>query len=183
MKTSITLLAGVALCTGAMAQTYVEGGIGSSHISQNCEAVASCEHNTTGFKLILGYHVHPQVAIEASYVNWGQVNFDGPLDGRGDSTVTGYGLGAALSLPINPQWSVRGRLGVAGNHYDSSATLSGPVHIGVSKTKTAFQYGVAAQYELAKGFAVVGSYDGSQANDTSQNVDVNLFSIGVRYTF
>lgn len=178
----IVLAALVAVASSAaFAQGYtVEGAIGSAHINEDCSGVPNCSNNSTGYKLVGGYGLSKNLAAEISYISYGKASASA-YNTQVDVKTHGFGIGLAYQLPLNEQFNFTLRGGVASNH--TSVSSSGIVNISDSKSKTALTLGLGAAYALSKSLSVTAGYDISKANDTTGDMNVSLFSLGLKYGF
>src|SRR3989344_2541792 len=77
LMNKITLAAALlALATSASAQltnkAYIGGAFGASNVAVECGFPYSCDNDDTGYKFYAGYKVHPQIAIEGGYIDFGK---------------------------------------------------------------------------------------------------------------
>lgn len=123
----------------------------------------------TGFKLIAGIRPLDWFGIEASYVNFGEVE-QGPLSVESDG-ITGFGV---FFVPVGPV-DLFAKGGVIS--YDTDVKLR---NIGnLRDDGTDFAYGVGAQFRFLS-LSVRAEYE---AFDIDNVDDANMLSIGVTYTF
>jgi len=73
---------------GAHAQVYIEGALGATNLDADCDGVVSCDNNDTGLKLIGGYKVNPNLAVEFGYLNFGKASARASTYFYGDTDIT-----------------------------------------------------------------------------------------------
>jgi hypothetical protein len=123
----------------------------------------------TGFKLIAGIRPLDWFGIEASYVNFGEVE-QGPLSVESDG-ITGFGV---FFVPVGPV-DLFAKGGVVS--YDTDVKLR---NIGNRRDDgTDFAYGIGAQLRFLS-LSVRAEYE---VFDIDNVDDANMLSIGVTYTF
>lgn len=147
----------------------------------------------TAWKLYAGYQFTKYLGVEAEYVDFGRYNFNGtatvPPVGfafNGNVKIDGYGLVGVGTLPLSDSFSVLGKLGVFYSHESGSLTVLG-LSAGGSDNKTRATYGVGLKYAFNHNLSVRAEIErfpgmGSSSGNT-ENVNVNLYSIGVGYKF
>ena len=197
-----TLIAGaVALLSlsgaSAFAQTYVGIGLGASHASHGCGAVAAtgaefgCDKNDTAIKLIGGYQLPGTPwAGELTYFDLGKFKANG--DGFGAETKDSYwGLGGAYRPSFGSGWGGVARVGAAYGSSKVDYSLAGPNGtIAGGHTKDGWHpyYGLGVNYELAKNVRIEADWDNTKITSqvpsfgSSTNI-VNSYTIGASYSF
>ena len=189
MKKSTTVLVAIAaacVAPGVFAQAtatigYVSVSAGPSHISVDCSGTSSCDDNGTAARVLFGYKIIPNVAIEASFASLGKVKATVPVDGDSiNASIKGQaiGVGVAALLPFgsNNAWTAIGRLGVASVRTTVGAS-SGSVSANDSETKAQTYVGLGLNYaftqNLELGVAIDTTqiqYDGDKSTVRSYNV-------------
>lgn len=190
MKSNIIIAAvAVALTAPLAAQAqsaYAGANIGRAEQKINVDTGfgnASEKENTTGFKLYGGYDFTPNVGIEGGYVDFRKV----------EKSALGYGISskphalyvaATGTLPLNEQFSLFGKLGIARSHTSFDAWGPGFTD-SASDNQTTPVIGVGASFALDKKISFVAEYEnfGKVAKDGSDNVKADLLSVGVRFKF
>lgn len=124
----------------------------------------------TGFKFIAGIRPLDWFAVEASYVNFGEVD-DGPLAADTDG-ISAFGV---FFLPVGPI-DVFAKGGLIS--FDSTVKVDSGVSIR-RDDGTDLAYGVGVQFRLLS-LAVRAEYEKFDIDDFE---DANMFSIGLTYTF
>lgn len=185
-----TLMAVVA--GGASAQVYLEGAFGSSNLEVDCTGASRCEKSGTGAKLIGGYTVNPNIAVEVGYVNFGDAKFAGyttvPRLGYGYADVTYkstafYIGGAARGELVRGLWGVA-RLGLA--QVETKADVRfGSLAGSTSDTGANALFGLGLEYAVVPKFKVTAGVDFTQSPIAEGNTTatLRLLSIGAQYKF
>jgi OOP family OmpA-OmpF porin len=120
-------------------------------------------NSSTAIGVLGGYSFNQNVAAEVAYTNLGSADYYG-------TSITGhvFSVAAVGSLPLNKDFSLLGKLGVA------SSTVEVP---GYSESKTDLTYGIGAQYNVSKTVGIRLVYDSFKVG-SSNTKDSALISIG-----
>jgi len=189
MKKSLIAAAGIAaaiLSQGAMAQAYVSGHVGASHVSGlDCSGVASCSTGGTSFRFTGGYKFAKGISGEIGYIDFGKAEASDTVDGihvNVFAKAQAFTLGAAFEFPFNEQFSAGARLGAA----SVKTTLGGSAegfNVSMEETQTKPYYGLFATIAVAKNFKIEAAADFTQAEFDGESNNVRSLSAGVRYEF
>ena len=179
-KTTIAALlaaSGLVVSSAAMAQGkpadtgfYVGATLGQSDIDFDCSPF-SCDTKDTAFRILGGYQINRNFAAEIGYHDFGKVT----INGVGDVKANAFELVGLGMYPINPQFSVYGKLGF----YRGEAK-----GFGDKETNTDFTYGLGVQYNFNRQLGVRGEwqqYKGVGGDDV--DADVSVLSVGVVFKF
>lgn len=211
----IIALSLLALATSAFAQGtgfYVGGSVGQSNTKFKNEDFSlandedlsplspfvseSKDRHNTAWKLFAGYNINQYVGVEAGYADFGtaKYNYTGVngLDGSGERKAeqSSWFAAAKGTLPINEQFNVFGKLGVARNRVKASYAfdIGAPFNISDSgsSSKTSLLYGVGAQYNFSEQVGIRVEYEnfgkfGNEADTGRTKVD--MWSAGVTFNF
>lgn len=173
----------LALATSASAQlankAYIGGAFGASNVAVDCGGVASCDNNDTGYKLYAGYKVHPQIAIEGGYIDFGKSKISVGSFGVGSIAVDGFLVNAAGRLPFTRELTGVGRLGLA--FVDTKA--SGLPYGNRTDGSTNAYFGLGLEYSFNKNLRASASADFTTAEIGGDDSTVRLLSIGLQYDF
>jgi OOP family OmpA-OmpF porin len=184
MKKWILGVALAAAAVGAQAQVYVTASGGLSSASVDCEGY-SCDKSAMGFKLLGGYQVMPNVAVEAGYYNLGKWTASVPLGSSTVKTVmktAGFGVGAALSADIAPKVHVVGRLAVASMSTKFSASLAGSSG-SESESNMAVLFGLGVGYALTKNLSIDATIDVGKHDFDGESGSARVFGLGLTASF
>lgn len=173
----------MALTGAASAQltnkAYIGGAFGPSEVSVECGFGRSCDNSDTGYKVYAGFKVHPQVAIEAGYIDFGKSNINVGSFNLGSLAVDGFLVNAAGRLPLTRELNGVGRLGLA--FLDTK--VSGPALVNRTEGSTKPYFGLGLEYAFTKNFKGSASADFTTGELDGDEGSVRLLSIGVQYDF
>jgi OmpA-OmpF porin, OOP family len=165
---------------------YLGGGIGEAKAKEWCDTggvagvtITSCDNKATAWKIYGGYQINKNFAAELSYlktddftatVNLGALS----IPGSGD----GYSLGiAALGiLPVNQQFSVFGKIGIAQTDTETRATLGGTT-VTIGDDGSDAHFGVGLMFNFTRNWG--GRLEWERLNDSK----IELLSVSVQYRF
>lgn len=171
MKKSLLTFALTALSIAPVmaAESYAVLDVGQSSLS-NCTGCS----NPSGVRIGAGYQYKPNLAFEASYAALGNST------DRAGTTAKFQALqfAAIISLPLSDAFALTGKIGVASTMLDVIG-FQGATNINAT-------YGVGAQFNISKQFAVRAQYEnlGRFGNtNTTGIVDAALFSAGLVMNF
>lgn len=168
--------------------------IDSALASQGYHSSSSADSWSTNGGLRLGYQFTPNFALEGTYDRVGNMGVQSTLSSPMADTAMGnwksYGLGLhALGIvPIDPQWSVYGRLGVEQWHTSLNLTsnVGGPTSLSNSDNSTSLALGAGVSYALTRNVdATAELIHYTHVGDPSSTgrTGLNQFSLGLRYHF
>jgi OmpA-OmpF porin, OOP family len=192
-KTTIAALvavSGVALSSEAFAQAkpadtgfYIGASIGQSSSSDGCSdlpAGVSCDDKDTAWKILGGYQINQNFAVEIGYTDLGKVEASG-FGINASVETTAWELVGIGSFPINNQFSIYGKLGFY------RAESEGRSNIGVSAddTNNDLTYGLGVRYNFTRNLGVRGEWQrySKVGGDAIGESDVDVLSVGVIYKF
>ncbi len=175
---------------------YVMGAVGQARTSFQSEmdaaligagatgVVSSGKDNATAYKLAAGYQFNANGAVELSYLDSGKFSYTATVAtpaGFGTATgkATGWSLVAVGILPIDSQFGVLGKLGVADIRSSVSAIGAGGF-AAASGSKTRATYGLGVKYDLTNAVFLRGDWDSYKS---ALNKRVSVWSVGVGYKF
>lgn len=169
--------AGCAASAGALAQDvgwYLGGSLGQATFTEWCvdaPTVLACDDKTSAWKLLGGYRFSRNLAVEATYVNWGEV--DGTVSGVGTVSAdqTSMGLAGVLSFDVTPQFAVFGKAGFLMTEQETRGLNT------VQRDETEFHYGLGARFGFTPNWAARAEWE------KTEKLKVDMLSIGVEYRF
>jgi OOP family OmpA-OmpF porin len=207
MKKLMVMAAGLLVAGAASAQWY--GGVSAGVTSTSFDASGltitgatafsiSKDEKDTGYKIQAGYQFTPNWGVEFGYVDLGKIsavnNMTAPGVGflRSDGKADGWNAVAVGTLPLSNGFSLLGKLGTIYSTAKANISVGGAVVIPAG-TQTSFKksewnwtYGLGVQYDINKTLSVRGEwerFDGLRPSDTSNKLDVNLYSVGLNFKF
>jgi OmpA-OmpF porin, OOP family len=186
MKHSIIIAAIAALAAPLAAQAdnaYIGANVGRAEQKISIDST-SIKENATGFKLYGGYDYTKNFGVEGGYVDFRKVE-KSALGYGASSKPSAIYLAATGTLPLNEQFSLFGKLGVAFSHTEVNAWAPGFFGNTTTKNQTNAMIGVGASFALDKKISFVAEYEnfGKVAKEGGDSVKADLLSVGVRYAF
>jgi opacity protein-like surface antigen len=185
MKKQAIILAALIGAASAQAQSsepfYVTVAGGSTHVNLDCTGASSCDTSDTGGKLVGGYRLGKGFSVELGYVGFGKFR-------ASDSTLavtlkpTAILLGGAYALPLNGDWGMNLRLGVAQVKTKADVTSSS-VSGSASESKAKVYAGVGATYAVSPTVKLELGVDSTNAEIVGQKGAVRLISLGATFAF
>lgn len=131
------------------------------------------------FRIAGGYHFNPMFAAEIGYTYFGESTVTGPL-GSATLNASSFQVAVVGSLPLNAQFDLIGKLGLAANSAKASNTLG----TSTSTSQSSVLFGVGAQYHVNSQLAVRAQYeDYGNFENVSSPMKATTFSLGVTYDF
>lgn len=150
---------------GGQAKTSIENN------SFNNSTVTSS--NPSGWGVFVGHDFNSNFALEGEYLNLGEIKA-----GASSAKSTGVSFSGVGSMPLNPNFSLFGKLGVA-----MITGKPGGAYVGNEKTSKAMTYGLGAQFNLDSSVGIRLGWDKYKFNDSGLNGDASLTSVGVLFKF
>jgi OOP family OmpA-OmpF porin len=191
---AIAAFAGAAaLSQAALAQErgfYLGGSLGQATLTEWCDTTAAppgftlpaCDDSDTAWKFFGGYRVNRYFAIEASYVNWGEVSgvVRSPTGQTLNISAEQWSTGVAVvgTLPLGPQFSVFAKAGFLKTEQEirrSTATSSSTVE----GDEDEFHYGLGATFRFTRNWAARVEWESTE----KQKLEAQMFSLGVEFRF
>lgn len=176
--TTITSVAAALAVLGMSAATAAEGfyiggaGMQSRFDSDNFD-VEDVDDEDTGWKAIAGFRLHPNFAVEGSYVSFGNASapstaLGGPLDAEANA-MSLFGVGLAPMGPVD----LFLKAGMA--RIDADGTVGA---VAFEDKAWEFAYGAGIQWNLGN-LALRAEYE---KFDTDVIGDLDVISLGVTFT-
>jgi OOP family OmpA-OmpF porin len=147
---------------------YAGGSMGGQSYPNTLNGNATSGSALSG-KLFGGYQVNPNFAVEAGLTELGAVNSPGGQVDSYGSFVDAVGI-----LPLSPQWSVLGRVGVAHMAVNTPTGDDGG---------NGLKVGLGAEYALSKTVAIRGEWERYQLNAFGDKPNADQFTVGVKVGF
>lgn len=186
MKKLIFVL--IASATG-MSAAYAQGpyvGFGIATATHNDHIPGTTSSNSDGYKasgkLFGGYDLDKTWGIEAGYTDFRKSNANYTLNnatGNARTDGNAYYVAGKATAPLNDQFSVFGKLGVARTKVSLSA--SDPM-LNASQSKTGLYAGLGGQYNLSKQVALTLEYE-RYGQSTNYGPKPNVWTVGAKYNF
>ena len=180
---SALITAALAAPLAAQAEgAYVGGSIGRAEQKADV-AGYSFNESTTGYKLVGGYDFTKNFGLEAGYADLREISISGN-GARASSKPQVFYVAGTATMPIDEQFSVFGKAGIATAHTKLTASFNG-FSDSASDNQTTGVIGVGAAFHLIKNISFVAEYEyfGKVARDGGSSIKADLLSVGVRYKF
>lgn len=164
-------------------------GIGAVQAKYKLESEDySGKDSVSSAKLYGGYQFDTRFGLEAGYVDHGKAR--GSFISYGDTVdfrvkARSFYLAATGNLPVNEQFLLLAKLGVAFNRVKDSGTVNGVDTIPVSYNRTTSLIGVGAAYAFTPNWMAVVEYEnfGKIFKEEGAQAKAHAFSVGIRYRF
>lgn len=197
-RIAIAALAGLAasLPTPGQAQspnlagaTYVSAQVGTGKVGLNCPPNTPCSRVDASGIVRAGHRFDPSWAFEVTYshidADWGL------LGANYSAEYTGFGVGAAYSLPVSGSVSLLARLGLASNELklQPAVGLLGKNPGTVSTTTVKPYVGVALSWQFARHWSTSLNLDWTRADlresatAAKQGATVQSAGVGIEFNF
>lgn len=171
-KIAIAVLLSV-VAVPAIAGEYV--GVRAGQAKTNIDNAILTKDSPTAWGVFGGYAFNSVIAVEAEYLNLGEVKgVAGGLESRG------YSLSGVGSFPFNDQFSLFGKVGYA----MISSKINNPVPKPDADSK-AVTYGLGGQFNVTPSLGIRLGWDRYNIDDSSVSVkgNVSMVSIGGVFKF
>lgn len=194
----ITATAAPALAAGP----YVGASVGRSDADVSAADLGfspgSTDKTDTGWHVFAGYQFNANFALEASYVELGEVTTSGTFDGVPGITQvddsTGFDVAAVGLLPLGANVSLFGKAGIYWLNTEARIT-GGGVSAAANDNNVDWKVGLGLKYDITRNFSVRAEWeryvdvaknvtlDSTTGLETGKGYDVDLWTIGVAYHF
>lgn len=164
-----TLLVAGLMGAGAHAEgLYGGGSLGGQTYPDRINGNSTSGSAVSG-KIFGGYQLNPNFAVEAGVAELGSVN-------SGSGHVDSYGtfVDAVGTMPLNPQWSLLGRVGVAHMSVNTPTGDDGG---------NGLKVGLGAEYALSKNVALRGEWERYELVSFGGRPTADQFTVGVKVGF
>ncbi len=161
-------LASMPYVSQAEGNWYVGVGAGKADIDER-----GLDDDDTAFKANGGYRFSDYFGVELGYVDLGDLE-----DGRSRNAleVDGVSIGAVGTLPINDNFSLHGKVGTYFWDLDATGAVAAQFS---DDSDNDIYFGGGVRYEFDNNVSLVGEWERYEIDD----LDVDLFSVGVAYSF
>lgn len=185
----ITTLLGALFSVAALAQetgAYLGGSLGQSKFTEWCDTsgapagfvLTACDDKDTAWKLFGGYRLNRYVAVEATYIDWGEVTASAQFGGPRSASADQYSMGIAAvgNLQLGPRFSVFGKLGFLHTEQKSRVTTTTQT-TNTDADEAEIHLGFGVKYLLAKDWALRAEWE------RTDELKVEMFSLGAELRF
>lgn len=177
---SVLLLA----CAGAQAQkatekAYIGLGLGPTSFRLDCASYNPCDRNDSGVKVYAGLHLMPDVAVEASYMDFGKGRA-----GRGVGGVEFGGsalvLNGAFRYAFIPEFSGVLRLGVSNSKAEVVVRATGS-----DNSERSFKpyFGFGLEYTVSKNIKAAFAADFLRGDINDSTIKAEMYSLSAQMGF
>ena len=183
---TVLALAGVTLSAAASAQVYVGGTVGSSKWNDDCKYTVKCDTTSTAYKLLGGYALDKNFALEASYFSLGKISATSKVGGINSSVQvkgTGFELAGVVNHSFTDKFGGFAKLGFARVTADSNGNVPGVVRLSNDTTSTQPVIGLGLTFQLSDNLALRGEFEQRRLKLGSDKESVRNFSVGLQYAF
>jgi OOP family OmpA-OmpF porin len=170
MKKMIMVFSALCLATSGhvMAEIYAGGKVGGSWLDDACRSTDTCDDDSFGAGIFVGYQIWDQLALEAGYDYLG--NFSGA--GLDDDPITVGTLAPKLNFPINEDFSIYAKAGLGIVSFDGS------------NTDLSYLGAVGGEYQLQRNLALRVEYQLlTDMNNDIVRSQGNMVTLGLSYRF
>ena len=170
---------------------YLGAGIGQSKAKDACTEVSPygvpCDDTDTATKIFGGYTINQNFAVELAYADLGKASAGIPgvsLEWK----ATTWDILAVGIIPINRQFSVLGKVGIASWSLDANLNLSG-VGLGSASESASgsdVTYALGVQYDFSNKVGLRGEwqhYSNIGDENTTGQSDVEVIGASVLFSF
>jgi OOP family OmpA-OmpF porin len=175
MRYTLPALAAAALALGSLGSAHAEGfyagaNLGAPDWNSSVAGIDGDSHGVAG-KVYGGYSFNPNFALEAGVARLGH---ESDADGR--VRANGAFLDAVGTLPLDPKWSLLGRVGMAYGHF------TGPG--GDTSSDTNLKLGAGVQYQITPAMALRAEYEQYRFHDVfGADANVGQMTAGLKLDF
>lgn len=162
---------------------YLGGGAGHAGQRIDCRGVDGCSNSTTGFKLLAGYQIMPNFAIETSYGHTGRTKVSRD-DVSASNKSKSFTLAALGLYPVSKEIELFGKLGVHRTENRIRVNMA-EVNDSASLNTSGLLAGLGAQYRFTPN--VLGRVEYEHLSRAVHDIDarkgINLVTASVLYQF
>lgn len=178
------VLAALSCSVNAFAQTFIGLSVGQSRSDIDCVGAITCDKNGTAYKIFGGYMFTPNLGMEASFYDRGNVRQTtvDPELGAASAKWSGrsYGLYGIAAAPFD-SGSIFAKVGVLRS--DLKREISGSNSASVSSTNTDFAWGLGAGYKYSNNAAARIEFERIRTEFGGSKLDVDLVTLGFLFRF
>ncbi len=175
-RIAIALLLSAATVPAFASDVYigVRGGQAKTNIENNTFNNSTVTSSTpTGWGVFVGHDFSRSFALEAEYLNLGEIKA-----GASSAKSTGVSLSGVGSIPFGEHFSLFGKLGFA-----MITGKPGGAYVGNESKSKAWTYGVGGQFNLNSSVGIRLGWDKYKFNDSGLNGDASFTSVGALFKF
>ena len=183
----VLVLSGLVAASQASAQGfYIGGSVGNSDIDDEITTglitSGSVDGKDTGFKIFGGYQFDQNFGVELAYVDLGKASYSGSFFGApvtgGKVEVWGLNISAVGTLPLNPSFSLFGKVGLFSWEAEAS-DVTGGVPFSAKDDGADLSVGLGLSYNFTKNVSARVEWQRFMMDVA----DADLLSVGIVYKF
>jgi OOP family OmpA-OmpF porin len=166
---------------------YLGASFGQSEVDiEGCDlAGVTCDEKDTAWRILGGYRINRNFAIELGFHQFGDASASGP-GGNLNFEANAFELVGLGAFPLGNEFSIYGKAGLyrGETKVTGSTFLTGPVDI--KETNTDLTYGIGAQYDVNRQLGIRlewQRYTNMGDNATIGESDVDVMSVGLVFRF
>lgn len=184
---STLLSMSIAARAQATPSAYVALSAGPSRSNVDCSGTSTCDKTSAFAKVLLGYRLIPNLAVEASYAYLGKVKATA-TDGVDTVAVSikgqSLGLGIAGLLPFGPDnaWTGIARVGIASNRARVNAIVDND-SASDSESHTEPYFGLGLNYTFSPNFDGGVAFDSTKVKYSGVSNRANALSVVATFKF
>jgi OOP family OmpA-OmpF porin len=191
MRYALTAMAFTLLSSPALAQDkglYLGLGAGMSEYKDACDEIpagVSCDDGDTATKIFGGYKFSPNFAVEAGYTDLGKASASQAGVGSVSLEASGFEVVAVGIVPLNPKWSLYGKLGAFVWDVDLKDNGTGLVS-SESESGTGLTYAFGVNWDFTRNLSArleYQVYSDIGDEDTTGEGDVNVIGASLIFRF
>lgn len=166
-----------------MTAAHAEGGYVGAGITSTKQEVGGGDYKAGG-KIFGGIELDKMWGVEAGYTDFRSATYTAP--GLLTPTTTkghAYYVAGKGTMPLNEQFSLFGKLGVANVKAEAVTSGSGvPIISSLSQSKTGAYAAIGAQYNLTKQVALTAEYE-RYGQSRSYGAKPDAFTVAAKFSF
>jgi len=171
---------------GDFLSNYLSVGVGTGKVDIDCAGATTCSRVDSSGTVRFGHRFDPSWAVELTFAH---IDADwGVLFASRSAALTGYGIGAAYTLPLSDSLSLRLRAGVLSNqlkYQPGFGSASGEISTRAVKP----HLGVAGSWQFARRWSLNAGADWTRGDlratpaSAKQAVSIRMLEAGVSFYF
>ena len=176
-----TTMIGSSAHAAEQSRFFVEAGVGVSSIDTDINVPGvSVDDDDVFFSIGAGYNFNKMFAIEAGYIDLGEVKVSVPaIAYTATASADGFYFGPRLTLEITPQFEAYGRVGVLA--WDAEAKDS--EGNSASDDGTDVYFGIGAAYKISDQVSLGADWTRYAYEDDGDDLDVDTFGVKLKFNF
>jgi len=196
MKKIALALIAAASAVGALSTAHAEdlkpyvgvSVIGSDHKYSLPNDTSGGDRKSTeyGGKIYGGVMLNNNYGVELGYTDFGKSSYGyavNGVNGNIDSHAKSYYIAGKAQYPVNEQFNVFGKLGVAHNKNDVGVSGLAAAYGSGDSSRTSLYAGLGAEYAFTQKVSAVMEYEYYGKNDIDQGRRKGAISLGAKFAF